>query len=273
MSAVGSGPDRWKECGAPAVILLGPGAEAADLDALGGRTAVVAVGRRAPGARVDSVRTAESKGSRQAMDLVELGHRRIVRIDGGGGPGSAERRRAYRPAMRRHGLEDELRVLPGDHTEQSGIATVLLFLTARERGRPLPTAVLAGDDRCARGLLMALTREGVEPPRDLSVVGYDDSHLSHPMPVGLTTVRQDALGDPDAVPRAAVLEPNERAAAGGDGLSAAVRAGRQPVAAFRVVNPMAAATAARTATLVRAVGREDHSAMKPIAGGPRSMPP
>ncbi|WP_405733761.1 LacI family transcriptional regulator [Streptomyces sp. NBC_01537] len=205
-----------------AVLLLGPDASAADLDALGHRTVAVSIGRRVPHARVDSVHTAESKGIRQAMDhLVELGHRRIVHIDGGNGPGSAERRRAYRAAMRRNGLESELRVIPGDHTERSGIETGRLLLAERDSGLPLPTAVLAGNDRCAMGLLMSLTRAGVEVPRDLSVVGYDDSHLSHLMPIGLTTVRQDAmlmaeyavrfaverLENPALEPREAVLDP------------------------------------------------------------------
>ncbi len=177
-----------------AVILLGPDADPAYLDALGQRTVAVSVSRRVPQARVDFVHTAEGKGVRQAMDhLVELGHRRIVHIDGGRGPGSAERRRAYRAAMRRHGLEAEARVIPGHHTEDSGIETGRMLLAERDGGRSLPTAVLAGNDRCAMGLLMALTRAGVEVPRDLSVVGYDDSHLSHLMPIGLTTVRQDAV--------------------------------------------------------------------------------
>src|SRR5689334_21106586 len=48
---------------------------------------------------------------------------------------------------------------------------------------------------------------------------------------------------------------------------------RQPPIVRRVDTPMAAATADRAATLVRADGRENQSAMKPIAGGPRSMPP
>ncbi len=205
-----------------AVILLGPGAQPADIDALGHRTVAVSVGRRVPHARVDSVHTAEGKGVRQAMEhLVELGHRGIVHIDGGRGPGSAERRRAYRAAMRRHGLEPELRVIPGEHTEQSGIDAGRLLLDERDHGRPLPTAVLAGNDRCAMGLLMTLAQAGVEVPRDLSVVGYDDSHLSHLMPIGLTTVRQDAvlmaeyavrfaverLENPVAEPREAVLDP------------------------------------------------------------------
>ncbi|WP_264934011.1 LacI family DNA-binding transcriptional regulator [Streptomyces sp. A012304] len=228
LSATGQGRGEAKAVEAllshrcEAVILLGTDAAAADLDALGQRTVAVSVGRRVSQARVDSVHTAEGKGIRQAMDhLVELGHRRIVHIDGGRGPGSAERRRAYRAAMRRHGLEPEQRVIPGEHTEQSGIETGRLLLAERDAGRPLPTAVLAGNDRCAMGLLMSLSRAGVEVPRDLSVVGYDDSHLSHLMPIGLTTVRQDAvlmaehavrfaverLENLEREPREAVLDP------------------------------------------------------------------
>lgn len=205
-----------------ALILLGSFAEPALLEAVGRRTVAVSVSRRVPRAHVDFVHSAEGKGVRQAMDhLVELGHRRITHIDGGRGPGSAERRRAYRAAMRRHGLEAEARVVPGDHTEESGIETGRLLLAERDRGQPLPTAVLAGNDRSAMGLLMTLIRAGVQVPRDLSVVGYDDSHLSHLMPVGLTTVRQDArlmaehavrfaverLEKPELEPREAVLEP------------------------------------------------------------------
>ncbi|MEV2218190.1 LacI family DNA-binding transcriptional regulator [Streptomyces sp. NPDC050997] len=205
-----------------ALILLGPNAEPAYLDELGQRTATVSVSRRVPRARVDFVHSAEGDGVRQAMEhLVEMGHHRIVHIDGGRGPGSVERRRAYRAAMRRHGLESEVRVIPGTHVEESGIETGRLLLAERDRGQALPTAVLAGNDRCAWGLLMALTRAGVDVPREVSVVGYDDSHLSHLMPIGLTTVRQDAglmaehavrfavqrLENPELEPREVVLDP------------------------------------------------------------------
>ncbi|MBO8184128.1 LacI family DNA-binding transcriptional regulator [Streptomyces spirodelae] len=176
-----------------AVILLGADATTADLDVLGQRTVAVSVSRRMPGSLIDFVHSAEGKGVRQAMDhLVGEGHRRIVHIDGGRGPGSAERRRAYRAAMRRHGLEAEIRVIPGNHTEESGIEAGRLLVAERDAGEPLPTAVLAANDRCAMGLMMALARSGVEVPKEVSVIGYDDSHLSHLMPVGLTTVRQDA---------------------------------------------------------------------------------
>ncbi|WP_019546549.1 LacI family DNA-binding transcriptional regulator [Streptomyces sulphureus] len=175
-----------------AVLLLGPEAPQAYLNELGRRTVVVSVSRRAAGAPVDSVYTAESSGVRQAMNhLFDLGHRSLVHVDGGKGPGSTERRRAYRASMRRRGLSEELRVIPGGGTEESGVEAGELLLRERDLGAELPTAVLAANDRCAMGLMLALTRGGVDVPRDLSVVGYDDSHRSHMMPIGLTTVRQD----------------------------------------------------------------------------------
>jgi DNA-binding LacI/PurR family transcriptional regulator len=174
-----------------ALILLGPISDDHYLTELGRDTVVVIVGRRLPGATVDSVHTAEAKGVRQAIDhLVELGHHRIVHIDGGSEPGSSDRRRAYRAAMRRHKLDDEIRVIPGAHNEDAGIAAGQLFLSENR----LPTAVLAGNDRCAMGLMHALGRAGVDVPGDVSVVGYDDSHLSHLSHIDLTTVRQDAGG-------------------------------------------------------------------------------
>jgi DNA-binding LacI/PurR family transcriptional regulator len=56
----------------------------------------------------------------------------------------------------------------------------------------LPTAILAGNDRCALGLLDVFTRAGVDVPGDLSLIGYDDSHLSDNPRIDLTTVHQDA---------------------------------------------------------------------------------
>lgn len=170
-----------------ALIVLGPHADARFLRELGESAVVVAVGCRIAG--VDSVHTADAKGMRQAVDhLVELGHRRILHIDGGKDPGSADRRRGYRNAMRRHGLDNEIQVLAGAHNENAGIVAGRTLL---DEGQ-LPTAVLAGNDHCAMGLMHVLRRAGVEIPRDLSVVGYDDSRLSHLSHIDLTTVHQEA---------------------------------------------------------------------------------
>jgi DNA-binding LacI/PurR family transcriptional regulator len=47
--------------------------------------------------------------------------------------------------------------------------------------------VLAGNDRCALGLLDVFTRAGIGTPRDLSLIGYDDSRLSDNPRKDLTT--------------------------------------------------------------------------------------
>ncbi|MPY83580.1 MAG: LacI family DNA-binding transcriptional regulator [Actinophytocola sp.] len=186
-----------------ALILFGPKASAAYLTQLGREYPVVSISRRVPDAPLDVVHTAEAKGVRQAVDyLVGEGHRDIIHIDGGTGPGSAERKRAYRAAMRKHGLADHGRVIPGNHTEDSGVhaAEVLLAEDA------LPTAVLAANDRCALGLLGALHKAGVKVPQEVSVVGYDDSRVAMLSHIGLTTVHQNA----DELGRLAVRAAVER---------------------------------------------------------------
>jgi DNA-binding LacI/PurR family transcriptional regulator len=79
-------------------------------------------------------------------------------------------------------------VLPGDYTEGSGARAARQLLPD---GR-LPTAVIAGNDRCAIGLLGTLMRLGVNVPGDISVVGYDDSQPARLSYIDLTSVRQDA---------------------------------------------------------------------------------
>ncbi|RDH80072.1 LacI family transcriptional regulator [Mycolicibacterium moriokaense] len=180
------------------LILLGPMSEVAYLKKLADRVPLVIVGRRMPQhPGIATVRTDDAKGIRQAVQyLVDLGHRDITHVDGGTDPGSAERRKAYRAAMRSHGLSDFAKVITGAHNEDAGAraATAMLAETT------LPTAIVASNDRCALGLLDVFTRAGVEIPRGLSLIGFDDSHLSDNPRIDLTTVHQDA----DAMARHAV---------------------------------------------------------------------
>ena len=171
-----------------ALILLGPGTSQARLAALGRQLPVIAVGRRVAAEGVDVVRAADDQGVAQAVGyLAGLGHRAIAYIDGGNGVIAADRRRGYRVAMRRHGLADCIRVIPGDHTEDSGLRAAGTLLHQSE----LPTAVLAFNDHCAVGLLDALSRAGVDVQSSVSIVGYDDSPLARLGHVNLTTVSQN----------------------------------------------------------------------------------
>lgn len=183
-----------------AVLLLGT-ATLAQATRLATRVPVVAVGPHLRGDDFDTVSSDDSRGARLAVDhLVELGHRDVVHIDGGSLAGAASRRRGYRTAVRNHGLAAT--VISGDYTEESGADAARELL----RCDPLPTAVFAGNDRCAMGLLHALRRIGLTVPGDISVVGFDDSRAARLPHIDLTTVRQDIA----AIAEAAVDSALER---------------------------------------------------------------
>ena len=172
-----------------AMILLGPDSPAGYLAELAGRCPVVVVARAVNGRGVDVVRTADDEGLQQAVDhLVALGHRRIAHIDGGRAPGAAQRRRGYRQAMHRHGLDADILIVPGGLGEEDGAEAARQLLATV----PSPTAVAVFNDRSATGLLDVFRNAGLSVPQDISVVGFDDSRLARLSHVDLTTVAQDA---------------------------------------------------------------------------------
>ena len=87
--------------------------------------------------------------------------------------------------MRRHGLACQ--VLPGGLTEEDGAAAARVLQAVD----PRPTAVMAFNDQSAAGLLDAFLRSGIPVPGEISVVGFDDSHLARLAHINLTTVGQD----------------------------------------------------------------------------------
>ncbi|GID91818.1 LacI family DNA-binding transcriptional regulator [Amorphoplanes digitatis] len=186
-----------------ALLLLGPDAADRRLAELAAQVPVVSIGRRVAVGDVDVVRSADHVGVSEALGhLIGLGHRRIAFVDGGRGVVAAARRRGYRDGMRRAGLADEIRIVPGDHTEEGGIRAGRLLTAGHDR----PSAVVASNDRCAVGLMDAFLRAGLEVPGEISVIGYDDSTLARLAHIDLTTVNQD----PAAQARHAVLAAVQR---------------------------------------------------------------
>lgn len=170
-----------------ALLLLGAQATPGELGRLAATAPVVVVARAVRQPDVDVVRTADADGLGQAVDhLVELGHTRIVHIDGGRAAGAAERRTGYRRAMTRHGLTAEIRIISGGLTEDDGASAARTMLSGTR-----PTAVTVFNDRSATGVLEILRTAGFDVPGDISVIGYDDSHLASISFIDLTTIAQD----------------------------------------------------------------------------------
>jgi DNA-binding LacI/PurR family transcriptional regulator len=180
--------DTLRDFRCEALILLGPDASTARLAALAAQQPVVVVGRRTRAAGVDVVRSADDAGVGLAVEhLAGMGHARIAFVDGGQGTIASDRRRGYRTAMKRRGLSDEVRILPGDHTADAGSRAVRAMLD----GGHLATAVVTFNDSVALGVLDALMRAGVDVPGEVSVVGYDDSPGAQLAHISLTTVNQN----------------------------------------------------------------------------------
>ncbi|MFI5755595.1 LacI family DNA-binding transcriptional regulator [Streptomyces sp. NPDC051569] len=120
--------------------------------------------------------------------LIDLGHRRIAVITG---PEdmlcSLARLDGFRSAMGMAGLDaDSALVRFGDFHVASGHAHAMDLLRAPDR----PTAIFAGSDLQALGVLEAARVLGLQVPEDLSVVGYDDIPPARWSSPALTTVHQ-----------------------------------------------------------------------------------
>ncbi|SDM98212.1 LacI family DNA-binding transcriptional regulator [Actinomyces ruminicola] len=173
-----------------ALIMLGPTAPPARLAALAAEVPVVMVARPSRIQGIDVVRVDDRGGLRLVVEhLTSLGHERIVLVDGGKAPGVEERIAGYREAMTAAGLEEHIRVIGGGLDEEDGRRAAVEILELDER----PTAIAAFNDRCASGVVNHLLTRGVYVPRDMSVVGFDDSRQATRCIVPLTTVAQDTV--------------------------------------------------------------------------------
>ncbi|WP_405865230.1 LacI family transcriptional regulator [Streptomyces sp. NBC_01515] len=133
---------------------------------------------------VDVVAGDDSYGAVLATEhLIDLGHRRIAHIAGQGVAGEL-RRTSFDAVMQAHGLTDLATVEQGDHTEEGGYRAMVRLLTAPHR----PTAVFAFNDIACVGALSAAEELGLQVPRDLSLVGYDNTYLARLRHLWLTTV-------------------------------------------------------------------------------------
>ncbi|MFF2370851.1 LacI family DNA-binding transcriptional regulator [Agromyces sp. NPDC058110] len=118
--------------------------------------------------------------------LIELGHRNIYHLTGPQDWIEAEARmRGFLEEMSASDVPTTAPIL-GDWTADFGYHAGRELLTVRDF-----TAIFSSNDQMALGLMHAIRDAGLEIPRDVSIVGFDDiPEAAHFWPP-LTTVRQD----------------------------------------------------------------------------------
>ncbi|BEP14744.1 LacI family DNA-binding transcriptional regulator [Acidothermaceae bacterium B102] len=163
------GDDRvpvLEELALPAVIVGGP-------DGLGSLPGVWADDAAAVSTAVDY--------------LVALGHERIASVAGLRSlQHTGIRTQALQDAMARHGLP-LAEVIQTDYTGEEGAQATRSLLSRPSR----PTAIIYDNDVMAVAAIGVAQEMGVDVPRDLSIVGWDDSPLSQLVRPALTALSRD----------------------------------------------------------------------------------
>ncbi len=175
------------------IILVAPSMPRKQVIAVAKHLPAVVVGDHDTGDEYDSVVGDDVAGAGVVIDhLVELGHRRIGHTSAPTKPGGwvrgPEQMRAhgYELAMKRHGLAREMRIVETSYSEEGGYAAGRTLLESSSR----PTAIFAGADIAAFGVMRAAAELGLRIPDDVSLVGYDNTNIASLAPIDLTSVDQ-----------------------------------------------------------------------------------
>jgi LacI family transcriptional regulator len=179
------------------VIMIAPMIPQRSLEATARTVPIVVIGRHGKSAMYDSVVDDDITGAALIVDhLADLGHRRIAhvehRVSGPGGPTTMPqtvRMQGYRQAMQRRGLAEYVDVVASTYSEAGGYTAARMLLDRPARQRP--TAIFAGADAAAIGVLNAVREAGLTVPDDISVAGYDNTAIAALEPISLTSVDQD----------------------------------------------------------------------------------
>ncbi|MEV0173154.1 LacI family DNA-binding transcriptional regulator [Streptomyces sp. NPDC050803] len=180
--------------GMDGLVLVAPVSPRSHLDRVASLVPTVVVGRHGTSPAYDTVADDDMTGASLVVrHLAGLGHRRIAHIEHHetdptriAEMPNAQRADGYREAMRDLGLDEEIDVVSTSYTQDGGYRGMKELLARADR----PTAVFAGADIVAMGVLEAIAEAGLSVPGDLSVAGYDNTTFAALGPISLTSVDQ-----------------------------------------------------------------------------------
>jgi DNA-binding LacI/PurR family transcriptional regulator len=144
------------------------------------------------GSHATYVKSDNIDGARQATQhLLSLGHRRIALLTGATTDlAGLERLLGCQQALAQAGIAPDSGLIRQSGWNIDEAYEVARNLLAERRDF---TAIVAGSDFMAIGIIRALMEQGLRVPDDVSLVGFDDIDLCQYTVPPLTTVRQDSV--------------------------------------------------------------------------------
>ncbi|MCO4882889.1 LacI family DNA-binding transcriptional regulator [Paraburkholderia caribensis] len=173
---------------------------------------LVLVVRSVDDVRVDTVEIDNvHAGAVAAEHLYQLGHRRIGLVMGPQNTStSRDRAKGALTYLADIGISSEaVTLMWSDYTTEAGYSSAMAIFNEAD---PV-TAIVAGNDTIALGVLEAAARRAIKVPEQLSVIGFDDMPLAGSPLVALTSIRQPVR----AMARTAARRLIDRIRAGGMG--------------------------------------------------------
>lgn len=184
--------DAMLDRGMDGLILIAPVLPRPRLERLATTIPTVVIGRHARSTHHDTVTDDDITGAALVVNhLADLGHRDIAHIEHRetdptrlAEMPNAVRAEGYRQAMQARDLKVD--IVSTTYTQEGGYVGTQQLLA---RPHP-PTAIFAGADIVAMGVLTALTEAGLSAPADISLAGYDNTTFAALGPISLTSVDQ-----------------------------------------------------------------------------------
>jgi LacI family transcriptional regulator len=162
---------------------------------IGKRRNVVLLDEDIPDVSVPKVFVENEAGAyRATRHLIDKGHRVIGYLGGPLGLLSSEERYAgFQRAMVEAGLTPA-----GDHVRRGSFSPAFARLAVLDilRSKSPPTAIFASSDYLALGAVAGLRQAGVDVPRQMSLIAFDDTPVGALLTPALTAIRQpiEAIG-------------------------------------------------------------------------------
>lgn len=172
-----------------AMIILGGSLDDAQVIEMAQRQPIAITGRHLVAHNVFSFHFDQMAGGLMATrHLIELGHRQIAHIAGPANHSDAiDRKEGFLRAHREAQLPVDPRlIVEGNYEEEGGLHATQRLLDSHVKF----TAIFCANDQTLWGARLALHQRGLEVPRDVSLVGFDDMPQCMYMTPPVTTIRQ-----------------------------------------------------------------------------------